>query len=315
MTAAARKFFDSLRSYADLASLVAEGETEGLYLECKSPSSPQLNRDLKVTLAKAISGFSNTSGGVLVWGASTTKHQHGALDVVSQLEPIAHCANFMRQVNRAAITASSPRAADLESRAILEKEGGSRGLVLTYIPQTKGDPVRSNEDDQFYVRSGDEFTIAPYELVKRLFAATDSPDLSLVFGKDLVKTEADGTWKIPLLITNRSSAVARDMKISVTVKNPTACAQIALDGFNDASAVNPGVKIFIRDIPDVLHRGLNTVIGFMHVQMKKQTHAKRALRLRVSLYANQMRARSVHATVSLAKKGFSVTQVREEFMY
>ena len=46
-----------------LQELIAEGETEGLYLECKSPSSPNLNKDLRVTLAKAISGFANTPPG------------------------------------------------------------------------------------------------------------------------------------------------------------------------------------------------------------------------------------------------------------
>jgi len=107
MLSAAEQSFNTLRTYADLEALIAEGETEGLYLECKSPSSPQLNKDLRVTLAKAISGFANTSGGVLAWGISTTKHQHSSLDVLSQLEPIGNCNNFMRQVMRSVITATT----------------------------------------------------------------------------------------------------------------------------------------------------------------------------------------------------------------
>ena len=99
MSSAAKQFFNSIQNYSDLQELIAEGETEGLYLECKSPGSPNLNKDLRVTLAKAISGFANASGGVLAWGISTTKHQHGSLDVLSQLEPIANCKNFMRQIN------------------------------------------------------------------------------------------------------------------------------------------------------------------------------------------------------------------------
>jgi hypothetical protein len=315
MFSAPQQFFNSLRTYADVEALVAEGETEGLYLECKSPSSPVLNKDMRVTLAKAISGFANTSGGVLAWGISTTKHQHGSLDVLSQLEPIANCSNFMRQITRSAITATTPRVESIESRIVLEKPGATRGIVLTYIPQTLGDPVRSIEDNHFYYRSGDEFTIAPYELIKRLFAATESPDLSAEFLRTLVKTEADGTWTVPILLTNRSSAVAENIKVSVSVENFEACDAVSLSQFSDASEVNPGNKIFMSKDIGAIHRGLNAVVGSLRVKMKMHKHAKRVLRLHVSIYANQMRARAVHATISLAKKGFSVTRVSETYIY
>jgi len=187
--------------------------------------------------------------------------------------------------------------------------------VLTYIPETLSDPVRSNEDDHFYFRSGDEFTSAPYELIKRLFAATESPDLSVQFLSTLVKSEADGTWTVPIILTTRSSAIAENIKVSVTIENATACDSVLLPNFNDASAVNPGSKIFIYSLPDVVHRGLNHLVGSLQVKMKKQKHAKRALKLRVSIYSNRMRARSIYATISLAKKGFSVTRVSETFLY
>jgi hypothetical protein len=315
MPSAAHQFFNTLRAYAALQALIDEGETEGLYLECKSPSSPQLNKDLRVTLAKAISGFATSSGGVLAWGISTTKHQHGGLDVLSQLEPIGNCNHFMRQVMRSVITATTPRVQDIESRVVPTQSGATRGIVLTYVPQTMADPIRSNEDDHFYFRSGDEFTVAPYELIKRLFAATESPDLSVVFSSNLVKTEADGTWSVPVILTNRSSAVAENIKVTVTIENATACDSVLLPNFKDESVVNPGRKIFIYDLPDVVHRGLNHLVGRLQVKMKTQKHAKRALKLRVSIYSNRMRARSISATISLAKKGFTVTRVSESFLY
>ena len=315
MPSAAHQFFNTLRTYADLETLIAEGETEGLYLECKSPSSPQLNKDLRVTLGKAISGFANSSGGVLAWGISTTKHQHGGLDVLTQLEPIGGCKNFMGQVMKAVITLTTPTVQNIESRVILAQPGATRGIVLTYVPQTLGDPIRSNEDDHFYFRSGDEFTPASYELIKRLFAATDSPDLNVIFSSNLVKNEADGTWVVPIIIQNRSSAIAESIKVSVVIENVAACDSVVLSGFSDASAVNPGSKIFIKDIPNVVHRGLNSVVGSLRVKMKAQKRVKRALKLRVSLYSNRMRARYINATISLAKKGFSVSHVSDKFLY
>ena len=315
MASAAQEFFDSLQAYSDLEALIAEGEAEGLYLECKSPSSPRLNKDLRVTLAKAISGFANTSGGVVVWGISTTRHEHGGLDVLSQLEPIGNCNNFMRQVMRSAVTATTPRVESIESRVVLAQRRATRGIVLTYIPQTPGDPVLSNLDDHFYFRSGDEFTKAPYELIKRLFAATDSPDLSVEFLSNLVKSKADGTWDVPIIVTNRSSAIAENVKVSLTIENPAACDSVQVLHFKDESDVNPGHKIFIRNLSEVVHRGLSHRVGHLLVKMKRQQQAKRALKLDVKIYSNRMRARSIRTTISLAKKGFSVTRVSEKFLY
>lgn len=86
----ARSVFDSLSDYAALEELIDNAEAEGLYLECKAPGGPQLSRDLKVHLAKAISGFSNTAGGVIIWGMSTTKQAQSGLDVLTQIEPIGN---------------------------------------------------------------------------------------------------------------------------------------------------------------------------------------------------------------------------------
>ena len=56
----AKKLFESLSDYSKLVELINEGESENLYLECKSHVSPTLNNDSKIKLALATSGFSNT---------------------------------------------------------------------------------------------------------------------------------------------------------------------------------------------------------------------------------------------------------------
>ena len=104
MSDAALEIFNSLSAWRHLQALIDGGETEGLHLECKSALSPSLNRDMKVKLARALSGFSNTAGGVVLWGVATTRHSHSKLDVISSLEPVGNCAAFEKQV-RAAIPA------------------------------------------------------------------------------------------------------------------------------------------------------------------------------------------------------------------
>jgi len=217
---AARQFYDSLSQYSDLEELISNGETEGLYLECKAPTAPQLTRDMRGNLTRAISGFSNTAGGVVIWGISTTKHEHSGLDVLTQIEPIGNCRLFARQIEKAAPRLTTPTITLVGTKIIVHNKTDTRGLVITYIPKTSGDPIQSNIDSHFYFRSGDEFSIAPYEMVKRLFAATAVPDLHSLFDSALVRLNEDGIWEVPIVIQNDSSAIAEHIKVSVTVDNP-----------------------------------------------------------------------------------------------
>lgn len=71
MKQSAQLLYDQLTRYSDLQQLI-DAETESTFLECKAPKSHSLSNDLIATLAKALSGFSNTNGGIIIWGISTT---------------------------------------------------------------------------------------------------------------------------------------------------------------------------------------------------------------------------------------------------
>lgn len=308
--------YEALSQYSDLENLIANGEAEGLHLECKAPGSPQLGKDLKKTLATAISGFSNTAGGVILWGISTTQRAHSGLDVLTQIEPIGQCGSFLRQIETIIPTLSTPPVVNARNKTIKKRPRDTGGVVATRIPKHIGDPVQSNEDNHFYFRSGANFVMAPYEMIQRLFLATDSPDLQPVFDSRLVKLAEDGFWELPIIVANRSSAVGRDVHVSVEVLNASACDQISSgDGLLDESHLNIGKTIFQKRLDLVAHRGINQVIGTLKVKMKMEKRARRVLRLRIVIYADKMRARGVEASVQLAKKGFSVKLTGRQYLY
>ncbi len=315
MMDAAEQLFNSLNSYKELENIISAGDSEGLFLECKSPCEPRLNKDLKSHLAKAISGFSNTAGGVIIWGISTTRHQHSGLDVLSQIEPIAHCKNFVEQVNRSIPALTTPTVVDFKTKMLKEKPSDSKGVIITFIPKTVGDPIQSNQDDFFYFRSGDEFRRAPYEMIKRLFSATDSPDLKIVFQQGSITLEKDGSWKIPIVLTNKSSAIGEHVTISINIDNPNSCQSINIESFQDVSDINPGQKVFMDEIKGVIHRGLNLVVGDIKVKMKVGKLPKRKLDLTVNIYANKMRARITTYSIKLVKKRFIVKEKSSDFVY
>jgi hypothetical protein len=246
---------------------------------------------------------------------STTRHSHSGLDILTQLEPLGAVHAFSRQVDRAIPSLTTPSVTTSLSKVIVQSPTATRGVVVTYIPQSTGDPVQSNSDERFYFRSGDEFTTLPFSMLKRLFAASDSPDIRPVFHKDIVTLNPDDTWRLPIAIQNDSSAVGEHVTVMVRFDNRDACETLVPTTFRDVSALNPNTSTFLVNLQKVVHRGLSSVTGEFLVKMKVHKRAKRVLRLTIAVFANKMRAREWSFDVQLAKSGFTVTQTKERFIY
>jgi hypothetical protein len=315
MSSPAEELYKGLNSIIEIEQLISNGETEGPYLECKSPQSPQINPGIKSQLAEAISGFANSGGGVIIWGVSTTKHSHGNLDVLSQIEPIGNCRNFAKQIDKHVPLLTTPSVNAPPSMVILMSKSDTRGIIITYIPPSQSDPVQSSIDKQFHFRNGDEFSDLPYEILKRMFLGTQGPDLSISFDSRLVKLEDNGFWKIPFVVNNNSSAVAEHSIVLVEIINPDACQQITPSQFVDISYINPGNRVFQLKFQDVIHRGFPQVGGELKVLMKKTRISRRVLQLRVTCYASRMRAKVWKLRIQLAKSGFKVNIIEEKFLY
>ncbi len=121
---------------------------------------------------------------------------------------------------------TTPSVLKYQTKIIKRRKTDTKGIVAAYIPFTLSDPLINNIDNVFYFRSSGEFVTAPYELVKRLFSVTDIPDVYPMFTEELVKLEGDGSWSIPIIVQNRSTAFAEDIDVSVTILNPSSCESI-----------------------------------------------------------------------------------------
>ena len=63
-----------------------DGREEDIHLEFKTVNDPEMNRDDRKNLAKCISGFANSDGGMVVWGVEAKKNADG-IDCVSSRSP------------------------------------------------------------------------------------------------------------------------------------------------------------------------------------------------------------------------------------
>lgn len=75
-----------------LNQYIKNNQEENLYLEFKEGSNVKLTHpDDKKNFAKALSGFANSSGGLIVWGIKATKNNQG-IDCAcgsSEIEPLS----------------------------------------------------------------------------------------------------------------------------------------------------------------------------------------------------------------------------------
>lgn len=299
MEQAGKSFYNSIKTFADLKRLVDEGETESVFLECKSPTTPSLNADLRKTLARTISGFSNTNGGVIIWGASTTKKTHSGLDVITQIEPIGNCSKFQREIEKRISTLTTPPISNYSNKIIKKKPSDTRGVLITYVPKHSGDPTQSLEDEHFYFRSGDEFIKTPYEMLKRLFAATESPDLRIDFESRLMEIDKSGVYNFPLILSNDSSAIAERIKLFVVIKNFNDCQSFSISDFLDVSQINPQYpKAMSYDFKEYIYKGLSMNIGQISTKLKGR---KKILLLNITIYAHKMVPKDVCYKIYLSK--------------
>lgn len=315
MSTPAEQLYKSLKSMKAIDDLIAAGEAEGQYLECKAPGSPQLEKGLQAELAKTVSGFANSGGGVIIWGVSTTSRGHGGRDVLSQVEPMGQVKAFANKLNSKMPQLVYPPIQPTPSRFVLRKKTDTKGVAITLVTPALGDPVQVVETKDFWFRSGDQIVPMPYDMLKRMFAGSPGPDLVPLFDGRIVQGVSGKPWKIPIILENNSSIVATGGKIMLEVLNPDACESIAVSQFDEMSHVNPGRRVFLNAFSDTVYRGLNEVVGSMVVSMKKIDRPKRVLKLKIELFTSGMRGRQWEFSLKLTNKGFAFKKLTDRFLY
>jgi len=307
MEEAAKTFFDSLQNFSDVNKLLDDGEAEDTYLECKTHRGVKLDQGIRTQLARAISGFSNSDGGVVIYGISTVTNQAG-LDVLTQIIPIANVKHFQKELINKFSKLSTP-SGNFETKIIKKRKTDTSGLVILFIPKSIGDPIQSLQDNQFYFRSGDEFIIAPYEIIKRLFAASESPDLTVTINDIKIKYE-NGSFTLPVIVSNSSSAIGEHCVVQVRQVNEAALELASQEGFRDVSDINI-TKTFSTSLQDVVHKSLGIQVGILRVKLKNN---KRKLTLRFNVYANKMRARMCIISLMLLKNRSRTISLKQLFI-
>jgi hypothetical protein len=172
----------SERGEAAIDDLILNRQSEELWLDFKRAathaSSQTLHGDDRKNLARAISGFGNSEGGIVVWGVDC-RDDTSIGDVAKAKVPIENVVRFKSWFEGATSGCSIPPHSGVTHLPIEVTNGA--GFVVTHIPQSNLaplQPVLLGEKLSFYlIRAGSTFAPTPHGVLAGLFGRRPQPVL------------------------------------------------------------------------------------------------------------------------------------------
>jgi hypothetical protein len=234
----------------EIGEFIQLGQEEHLHLDFKTVNSANLrNSDDKRNLAKCLSGFANSSGGIMVWGVDARKNAQG-IDCASATVEIAPIRLFVARLNELTGEAASPIVEGVRHKSIAVTRDS--GFAATLVPESDSGPHMAKlGEDRYYKRSGDSFYRMEHFDLEDMFGRRQKPRLSIIL--DSRPSGNDSTIQaLHFSFRNSGRAVAKHTGFIVRLQN----AEITMTGGNvqNVSGLNAGV-------PTIGH---NNDIGVVH---------------------------------------------------
>ncbi len=196
--------FDDL-DVEGLVSFVTSRQEENLTLDFKLINRPDLNHsDDKKNLARAHSGFANSSGGLIIWGINARKNDQG-IDCAIEVHEIRPLSLLLARLNELTSRGVQPPIDAVRHKPI--NSGDDSGFVVTIVPESDSGPHMAKlGEDRYYKRSGDTFHKMVHFDLEDMFGRRKKPKLSLaatlIPNREIViglRNEGRGTAKAPYL--------------------------------------------------------------------------------------------------------------------
>lgn len=200
-------------SLEKVREFIAQGQEEHLQLDFKTVKHATLNsEDDKRNFAIALSGFANSSGGLIVWGVTTTRE--GDVDHADGEKPVS-ISTMLPRLNTLTGEGVSPSVAGVRHRGIpiIDNEG----FVISLIPESDGGPHMARLGEyRYYKRSGSNFYKMEHFDVADMFGRRQRPNLALTIAR-ASDPEVDDLFD--LWVTNIGRALARHCSMNLRFDN------------------------------------------------------------------------------------------------
>jgi hypothetical protein len=204
---------------------IIDREAETLFLDFKRSADngggKKLHQNDRTNLARAISGFGNSEGGIIVWGVDCREDEDYA-DVAQAKFPLIDPQRYRSWLESAVSASTIPPHSEVEHHVILS-ENGKEGYVITYIPKSNHAPhqVISSGKGHFhyYIRAGSNFVPTPHAVLAGMFGRRSQPHIFHMFTSQSPKVIESPNLQIESImgiqIANGGQGIASDLFMSL----------------------------------------------------------------------------------------------------
>jgi hypothetical protein len=226
----AEEIFEKLKREGEAAidGFILIRQSEELFLDFKRSANDGRgerlhDRDL-INFAKAVSGFGNSEGGVIIWGVDAAPDIDAA-DVAKARQPIENVARFVSWLEGTISGRTVPAHISVQNHAIYI--GSGNGFVATLIPKSERVPHQAIPEEKYYMRAGSNFMPVPHGVLAGMFGRRPQPTVFEEYTSKAVKVmKAAGIRPdvidvtIDFKIWNRGPVIARDLYSDIRVIMP-----------------------------------------------------------------------------------------------
>ncbi|RJR31500.1 MAG: ATP-binding protein [Desulfobacteraceae bacterium] len=226
----AQEIFDRILKHGEDAinEFIAMRENESLFLDFKlssdNGSGTSLHQNDRNHLARAISGFGNSEGGVLIWGVDCRKGKDQA-DVAQCKSYIVDPRRFCSWLENAVSGLTMPPHTQVENKPIFLRDDTSKGFAVTYVPKSDYAPhqvIASGKGQyHYYIRAGSTFSPTPHSVLAGMFGRRPQPSVFHLFAlgyPQIIGTEPLSIkLELGLQVTNSGPGVASDLFMTAKI--------------------------------------------------------------------------------------------------
>ncbi|MGD9639064.1 MAG: helix-turn-helix domain-containing protein [Alphaproteobacteria bacterium] len=219
----AEDIFQKLKTLQEDAidEFIINHQTEELFLDFKraNPSGngkgTAMHHDDRKNLAKAISGFGNSEGGVILWGVDCARDVEIG-DVAKAKVRIENVRRFLSWIENSVSGCTLPAHKTVQSTIIGEKDDET-GYIATLIPKSNFAPLMAS-DSKYYIRAGSSTQNAPPSVLAGMFGRRPQPYIFVDFVSRSFKVYQN-TLEITFMIQaiNDSNFIARELYFTCNV--------------------------------------------------------------------------------------------------
>jgi hypothetical protein len=227
----------------EIRQLVADGREEDLHLDFKLVADPNLSRDDRRNFAKAVSGFANSDGGLIVWGVDCRKNPD-AVDCASNAPGIENPSQFHSRLTEFTASAANPSVSGVEHRKLPDSSDGDHGFVVTYIPASDGGPHMAKlGEDRYYRRSGASFLKMEHFEIADMFGRRPHPKLTVSYKITKWPLGRPDSCRISLFLENRGKGSAQAPYLTISYPQPMGFDDLGMDWTGNRGLPRPLSKI------------------------------------------------------------------------